>query len=68
MYNTSLNRCINTATFIKPSVFLSATKVTGLMGTANTPARPTVPKLLDQVTERLRTKHYSIRTEKQYVQ
>ena len=31
-----------------------------------TPAKP--PKLLDQVRERLRLKHYSIRTEQQYVQ
>jgi hypothetical protein len=28
----------------------------------------TLPKLLDQVRERIRVKHYSIRTEKQYVQ
>ncbi len=27
----------------------------------------TPPKLLDQVRERIRVKHYSIRTEKQYV-
>ncbi|WP_036251023.1 integron integrase [Methylobacter sp. BBA5.1] len=33
------------------------------MQTKNTP-----PKLLDQVRERIRVKHYSIRTEKQYVQ
>jgi integron integrase len=33
------------------------------MQTQNTP-----PKLLDQVRERIRVKHYSIRTEKQYVQ
>lgn len=33
------------------------------MQTENTP-----PKLLDQVRERIRVKHYSIRTEKQYVQ
>jgi hypothetical protein len=38
------------------------------MGAANTPAKPTAPKLLDQVSERLRTKLCSIRTEKQYVQ
>lgn len=38
------------------------------MGIANTPTAPTAPKLMDQVTERLRTNHYSIRTEKQYVQ
>ncbi|MEN9986514.1 MAG: hypothetical protein RI925_2016 [Pseudomonadota bacterium] len=31
-----------------------------------TPAKP--PKLLDQVRERLRLKHYSIRAEQQYVQ
>ena len=37
------------------------------MRPANTPsAQP--PKLLDQVRERIRTKHYSIRTEAQYVQ
>ncbi|WP_288056911.1 phage integrase N-terminal SAM-like domain-containing protein [Methylobacter sp.] len=34
-----------------------------LIQTKNTP-----PKLLDQVRERIRAKHYSIRTEKQYVQ
>ncbi|GBG14976.1 integrase [Novimethylophilus kurashikiensis] len=28
---------------------------------------PHSPKLLDQVRERLRTKHYSIRTETQYL-
>jgi hypothetical protein len=33
------------------------------MQTENTP-----PKLLDQVRERIRVKHYSIRTERQYVQ
>ena len=38
------------------------------MGAANTPTTPTAPKLMDQVTERLRTKHDSIRAEKQYVQ
>lgn len=37
------------------------------MQTANTPpVHP--PKLLDQVRERIRVKHYSIRTETQYVQ
>ncbi len=37
------------------------------MQTANTPlAQP--PKLLDQVRDRIRVKHYSIRTETQYVQ
>ncbi|WP_372716795.1 integron integrase [Immundisolibacter sp.] len=34
---------------------------------ANTPA-PQTPKLLDQVRNRIRVKHYSIRTETQYVQ
>src|SRR5665647_1065735 len=37
------------------------------MRTTNTPA-PTSPKLLDQVRDRIRVKHYSIRTETQYVQ
>ena len=37
------------------------------MHSANTPsAQP--PKLLDQVRDRIRVKHYSIRTETQYVQ
>ncbi len=36
--------------------------------TAETPATPQQPKLLDQVRDRLRLKHYSIRTETQYVQ
>jgi hypothetical protein len=31
------------------------------------PDTPSPPRLLDQVRERLRTKHYSIRTENQYV-
>ncbi|NWG32572.1 MAG: phage integrase N-terminal SAM-like domain-containing protein, partial [Rhodocyclaceae bacterium] len=31
------------------------------------PDAPRPPKLLDQVRSRLRTKHYSIRTEDQYV-
>ena len=34
----------------------------------STEAKPKPPKLLDQVRERLRLKHYSIRTEAQYVQ
>lgn len=33
----------------------------------NTPAAGAAPKLLDQVRERLRLKHYSIRTEAQYL-
>ncbi|MFN3545731.1 MAG: integron integrase [Thiobacillus sp.] len=37
------------------------------MQSANTPS-PQPPKLLDQVRERIRVKHYSIRTETQYVQ
>ena len=37
------------------------------MRLANTPAEQ-APKLLDQVRERIRIKHYSIRTETQYVQ
>ena len=32
----------------------------------STEAKPKPPKLLDQVREKLRLKHYSIRTEKQY--
>jgi integron integrase len=38
------------------------------MDATNTPAPRNPPKLLDQVRERIRTKHYSIRTETQYVQ
>lgn len=38
------------------------------MDATNTPASTNPPKLLDQVRERIRTKHYSIRTETQYVQ
>jgi integron integrase len=34
----------------------------------STPQTPPPPKLLDQVRERLRVKHYSIRTETQYLQ
>lgn len=37
------------------------------METANTPAANS-PKLLDVVRDRIRVKHYSIRTETQYVQ
>jgi integron integrase len=37
------------------------------MQNENTPATPP-PKLLDQVRDRIRVKHYSIRTETQYVQ
>jgi len=37
------------------------------MQVANTPPAPS-PKLLDQVRDRIRVKHYSIRTETQYVQ
>ena len=36
--------------------------------TNETPVAPQPPKLLDQVRDRLRSKHYSIRTEAQYVQ
>ncbi|HEU0187114.1 MAG TPA: integron integrase [Gallionellaceae bacterium] len=35
---------------------------------ANTPSAPTPPKLLDQVRDKIRVKHYSIRTETQYLQ
>ena len=38
------------------------------MDTTNTPPSPSAPKLLDQVRERIRTKHFSIRTEDAYVQ
>jgi hypothetical protein len=38
------------------------------MVTNDTPAVPSPPKLLDQVCDRLPVKHYSIRTETQYVQ
>ena len=37
------------------------------MSSADTPPVP-APKLLDQVRDRIRVKHYSIRTETQYVQ
>ena len=33
-----------------------------------TPPAPTPPKLLDQVRDKIRVKHYSIRTETQYLQ
>lgn len=35
---------------------------------SSTPAAPTPPKLLDQVRDKIRVKHYSIRTETQYIQ
>lgn len=38
------------------------------MVNANTPSAPTPPKLLDQVRDKIRVKHYSIRTETQYLQ
>jgi integron integrase len=38
------------------------------MANANTPPAPTPPKLLDQVRNKIRVKHYSIRTETQYLQ
>jgi len=38
------------------------------MGTETTPAAPNPPKLLDQVRDKIRVKHYSIRTETQYLQ
>jgi len=38
------------------------------MGTINTPDAATPPKLLDQVRGKIRVKHYSIRTETQYLQ
>ena len=38
------------------------------MGTETTPVAPTPLKLLDQVRDKIRVKHYSIRTETQYVQ
>jgi len=34
----------------------------------NTPSAPVSPKLLDQVRDKIRVKHYSIRTETQYLQ
>jgi integron integrase len=33
----------------------------------NTPSQPAAPKLLDQVRDKIRVKHYSIRTETQYL-
>jgi len=38
------------------------------MDSETTPPAPTPPKLLDQVRDKIRVKHYSIRTETQYVQ
>ncbi|MEJ1958311.1 MAG: integron integrase [Nitrosomonadales bacterium] len=38
------------------------------MGNESTPSTPSPPKLLDQVRDKIRVKHYSIRTETQYVQ
>lgn len=38
------------------------------MVTQSTPASPNSPKLLDQVRDKIRVKHYSIRTETQYLQ
>lgn len=38
------------------------------MGTENTPVKTNPPKLLDQVRDKIRVKHYSIRTKKQYFQ
>jgi integron integrase len=38
------------------------------MGTENTPPASPPPKLLDQVRDKIRVKHYSIRTETQYLQ
>lgn len=38
------------------------------MGAENTPSAPHPPKLLDQVRDGIRVKHYSIRTETQYLQ
>lgn len=38
------------------------------MGTEITPPAPNPPKLLDQVRDRIRVKHYNIRTETQYLQ
>jgi integron integrase len=38
------------------------------MATETTPPASTPPKLLDQVRDKIRVKHYSIRTETQYVQ
>ena len=34
----------------------------------NTPTNPQAPKLLDIVRDKIRVKHYSIRTEAQYLQ
>ncbi len=38
------------------------------MVTENAPSAPASPKLLDQVRDKIRVKHYSIRTETQYLQ
>ncbi len=37
------------------------------MASDNTPSESTPPKLLDQVRDKIRVKHYSIRTETQYI-
>jgi len=41
--------------------------ITQDMTPLSAPDTPSPPRLLDQVHERLRTKHYSIRTENQYL-
>lgn len=38
------------------------------MASLSTPSVPNPPKLLDQVRDKIRVKHYSIRTETQYLQ
>ena len=38
------------------------------MDIVNAPSAPAAPKLLDQVRDKIRVKHYNIRTETQYVQ
>jgi hypothetical protein len=44
------------------------TVLSHVMVSENTPSAPPPPKLLDQVRDKIRVKHYSIRTETQYLQ
>jgi integron integrase len=48
------------------NVYLNRNRVAG-SGAIRTPAMPPKPKLLDQVRQAIRTRHYSYRTEKAYV-
>ena len=48
-------------------LFVGNASVGRVMGTETTPPAPPPPKLLDQVRDKIRVKHYSICTETQYV-